>query len=426
MKLKPYPKYKNSGIQWIGEIPEGWEVGRLKNKVLMEYGSSLSELNRQDGNIKVFGSNGIVGKHSKSITKGETIIIGRKGSYGEITFSDEPCFPIDTTYFIDRTCTKFHLRYLFYLLNQLNLNKSSRDSAVPGLSREVAYNKMILYISLLDQTAIANFLDKKTARIDAMIEKDKKLITLLKEKRTALINHAVTKGLDPNAKMKDSGIEWIGEIPEGWEMKKLKRVLEKKANSVKTGPFGSQLKIDEMEDSEIKVYNQRNVLSKDENFGENFVSREKYEELIPFKVKPGDLLITTRGTIGKCLRLSKNAEEGILHPCLMKINNDKDIVIDKYIEILIEESDLIKTQFYLQSYATTIGVIYQDNLKEVVLFLPPLQEQQKIVDHLDETTSKIDKTIQKIEQKINLLEEYKKSLIHYVVTGKVDVREVEA
>jgi len=164
MKLKPYPKYRDSGIQWIGEIPEGWGVGRLKNKALIKYGSSLSELERQDGDIDVFGSNGVVGKHNKSITKGKTIIIGRKGSYGKINLSEKSCFPIDTTYFIDKSCTNFNLQYLFYLLTQLKLDETSRDSAVPGLSREVAYNKMIPYVSKSDQTAIANFLDKKNRK----------------------------------------------------------------------------------------------------------------------------------------------------------------------------------------------------------------------------------------------------------------------
>jgi len=135
--LDPNAKLKDSGIEWIGEIPEGWYIGRLKNKALIKYGSSLSELERSEGNINVFGSNGKIGKHNKSITKGKTIIIGRKGSYGKLNLSGNSCFPIDTTYFIDNTCTKYDLKYLFYLITQLKLDETSRDSAVPGLSREL-------------------------------------------------------------------------------------------------------------------------------------------------------------------------------------------------------------------------------------------------------------------------------------------------
>lgn len=194
--LDPNAKMKDSGVEWIGKISEEWEVGRLKNKIGLKYGSSLSELDRMDGNIKVFGSNGIVGKHNKSITKGMTIIIGRKGSYGKINLSDASCFPIDTTYFIDKSCTKFNLKYLSYLLTQLKLDETSRDSAVPGLSRDVVYNKIIPYISIEDQTAIANFLDKATAKIDKTIQKIEDKIKLLEEYKKSSIHHVVTGKVD--------------------------------------------------------------------------------------------------------------------------------------------------------------------------------------------------------------------------------------
>ncbi len=194
--LDPNVKLKDSGIKWIGKIPEGWGVGRLKNKTLIKYGSSLSELERQNGDIDVFGSNGVVGKHNKSITTGETIIIGRKGSYGEVNFSGKSCFPIDTTYFIDRTCTTFNLKYLFYLSNQLNLNETSRDSAVPGLSREIAYNKIIPYIPETEQKLIANFLDKATSKIDKTIQKIEQKINLLEEYKKSLIHYVVTGKVD--------------------------------------------------------------------------------------------------------------------------------------------------------------------------------------------------------------------------------------
>jgi len=194
--LDPNVKMKDSEVEWIGEIPEEWKTGRLKNKILIKYGYSLSEFSRQDGHIDVFGSNGIIGKHNKSITKGETIIIGRKGSYGKLNFSEKPCYPIDTTYFIDKTCTKYNLKYLFYLLTQLKLDETSRDSAVPGLSREIVYNKTIPYIPLPEQTAIANYLDKSTAKIDKTIKLIEKKINLLEEYKKSLIHYVVTGKVD--------------------------------------------------------------------------------------------------------------------------------------------------------------------------------------------------------------------------------------
>ena len=194
--LDPNAKMKDSGIKWIREIPEGWDIVRLKNKTLIKYGSSLSELERNEGNINVFGSNGKIGKHNKSITKGKTIIIGRKGSHGKLNLSENSCFPIDTTYFIDNTCTKYDLKYLFYLITQLKLDETSRDSAVPGLSREVAYNKIIPYIPKQEQRAIAEYLDKHTAKIDKTIQKIQKKIELLGEYKKSLIHHTVTGKID--------------------------------------------------------------------------------------------------------------------------------------------------------------------------------------------------------------------------------------
>ncbi|NAT10704.1 hypothetical protein C4E22_04030 [ANME-1 cluster archaeon AG-394-G06] len=226
--------------------------------------------------------------------------------------------------------------------------------------------------------------------------------------------------LKPYPKYKVSGIQWIEEIPEGWGVRKLKFSLLDEKNSIKTGPFGSQLKIDEMYGHEIKVYNQKNVIEKDESIGENYVSLDKFKELFAFKTVPGDLLITTRGTIGRTLRLSKNAEVGILHPCLMKINTDNNKVFDRYIEILIEEADLIKVQLQLLSCATTIEVIYQDNLKEVKLVVPPLPDQTTIASILDKKTAKIDALIEKDKKLIELLKEKRTALINHAVTKGLD------
>lgn len=221
-KYELYPKYKPSGVEWIGEIPEGWEVRKLKWVSYLIYGSSLSNDEIIEGKVPVYGSNGIIGYHNKAISKKPCIIIGRKGSFGKINYSNIECFPIDTTYYIDKTATKNNLLWLLYVLYSLNLDSLSKDSAVPGLSREDAYDKLIIVPPIQEQHAIADFLDRETARINSIVAMQTRMIELLKEKRSALITQAVTKGLDPKANMKPSGVQWIGDIPEGWEVKKIK------------------------------------------------------------------------------------------------------------------------------------------------------------------------------------------------------------
>ena len=200
--MKPYPKYKDSGVEWIGEVPEGWEIKRLKWICNFLYGESLSAQNREYGNIPVYGSNGIVGYHNRSITEKPCIIVGRKGSFGKVSFSNKKCYPIDTTYYIDRTSTKNNLRWLNYLLPLLKMDEFSRDSAVPGLNREDAYRNIVALPSSYEQKQIAAYLDRKTTKIDQTISKIKKQIDLLQEFRTALISEVVTGKID----VRDEGL----------------------------------------------------------------------------------------------------------------------------------------------------------------------------------------------------------------------------
>jgi len=131
--MRKYPNYKQSGLDWLGEIPSGLDCKKLKRITRFAYGDSLSDENRNGGEVPVYGSNGIVGFHDKAITKAPCIIVGRKGSYGRINYSEKACFPIDTSYFIDSTQTKCDLRWLTYFLSILRLDENTLDDTVPGL-----------------------------------------------------------------------------------------------------------------------------------------------------------------------------------------------------------------------------------------------------------------------------------------------------
>ena len=186
--MQKYEKYRDSGIEWIGEIPVHWDVVRLKWITKLNYGESLKNEFREAGTIPVYGSNGIVGNHQIAISDAPCIIVGRKGSYGKLNFSNEKCFPIDTTYYIDSTATDNDIRLLYYAMLLLNLDSFSKDSAVPGLSRDEAYYKCLPLQPKLEQTAIANYLDHKTAEIDNLLSKKEQLLKLYQEEKTALIN----------------------------------------------------------------------------------------------------------------------------------------------------------------------------------------------------------------------------------------------
>ena len=210
------------------------------------------------------------------------------------------------------------------------------------------------------------------------------MLTLYKEEKTAIINHAVTKGLNPNAELKNSGVEWLGKIPVGWEVKKLKYLLKKSKGAIKTGPFGSQIKNSDLIPSgEFKVYTQRNVLDEDYAKGEDRIDYEKFNTLKEFEVKPGDILFTTRGTIGRCSLFPSDMERGVLHPCLIRIQIAEHIILLEWIVTYVNNSSFFIENVKLESNSTIIDVIYGGTLKEIVFPMPPKEEQTVIANYLD-------------------------------------------
>ncbi len=284
-------------------------------------------------------------------------------------------------------------------------------------------NLQIIYPSLPEQTAIANFLDYKLSKIDRFIKKKKQLIKLLNEQKAGIINHAVTKGINPKVKTKPSGIEWLGDIPEHWEVRKLKGILSKEKGALKPGPFGSDLKNVDIVSSGYKVYNQRAVLDRNYEMSEECISPEKFEALKVFEVLSGDILLTTRGTIGKCCIIPNEFEKGIIHPCIIRLRIDSNMVLHSFVKLFIEQSSAFQTALKLNSNATTIDVIYGNTLKDVFFVVPSIPEQQAIVTHIEKETAKLNQAIATIEKEIILVQEYRTALIAEAVTGKIDVRE---
>lgn len=217
---------------------------------------------------------------------------------------------------------------------------------------------------------------------------------------------------------KPSGIDWIGDIPSHWKVVPIKQICRSEKYAIKTGPFGSQLKGEDLKETgDIRVYNQRNVI--DNNFSEvsSFVTSEKAKDLDSFYTLPNDLLVTSRGTIGKSAILPKSVEMGILHPCLIALRIDYRKANLKWVQRWINESDAFRIEIASKSNATTIDVIYTETLKNIRLALPPLAEQEAIAAWLDTRCGEIDAAISKVDREIELIDELKQSEISRVVTS---------
>lgn len=217
-------------------------------------------------------------------------------------------------------------------------------------------------------------------------------------------------------KMKDSGIEWIGMIPKDWSITKIKFLLSNENDSLKVGPFGSQLSGTDFVAEGYWVYSQRVVLDKNFEHNSMLVTKEKFDAMSAFRVRENDILITTRGTIGKICRVPKKFSEGILHPCIIKFRIDEQKYCYKLLELIFNHSGILQKQLNYLSNATTIEVIYSGTLKNLQIPFPPIDEQKKIANFLDAKCADIDQIRADVEKQIDILNDYKKSVITEAVT----------
>ena len=434
---------KPSGIDWIGDIPINWKCSKVKFCFSLVNGSTpdSSDYDCWDGDIRWItpadmSDTGTISQGERFITKygynscGTTllpagsIVISSRAPIGKINITTAELCTNQGCKSLIRTADNRYFYYLF-LAGQNELSLLGRGTTFLELSTYDLNEFGIVIPAEDEQKAIADFLDKECAQIDSINADLEKQIELLQQYKKSLITETVTKGLDKSVPMKDSGVEWIGKIPAHWDFKRLKFMLENSSDSMKVGPFGSALSGSDFTDEGKWVYNQRVVL--DNNFSENttFVSEEKFQEMRSFAVYPGDILITTRGTIGKVAIVPEGANEGILHPCIIKFRVDKEMIIPELLQLIFNESDFVKDQFTLMSNATTIEVIYSYSLKDILLPVIPADEQEKIYAYLSKKCMAIDGIIAEKQKALATITQHKKSLIYEYVTGKKRVKEVQ-
>ena len=410
-------RMKESGIDWIGQIPEEWEVTKLKYALLISNGKDYKDIEVEEGGYPVIGSGGVFARARNYMYDGDVVLLGRKGTIDKPLFYSGKFWTVDTMFY-STALNGNNIKFRYYSSLLIPFSYYSTATALPSMTQSDLNNHVLCLPSVSEQQKIADFLDKKTAQLDKVKVLLEEQIQKLKDYRASLIYETVTKGLDKTVPMKDSGIDWIGQVPQGWGVSKLKFILEKGINSIKVGPFGSSLSGDAIRSSGKWVYNQRNVL--DNNFTETdfYISEAKCKELKNFSVSSGDILLTTRGTIGRVAIVPKKYCEGIIHPCLMKFKVDSKIVLPELIKYLFNDIPLVREQLNFLSNSTTIDVIYSYNLKNIIIPIIPIEEQYSTLEVLDRQTSDVDSLI-KIKQKhIENINKQRQTLIYDYVTGK--------
>lgn len=400
-------------------VPTGWDALSLKRIARFGYGDALASDDREPGDVKVFGSNGAFDTHSQANTLSPCIIVGRKGSYGKLQYSEEPVFAVDTTFIIDRRYTTAHLRYLYYMLGVLGLDELSDDTAVPGLSRAKAYRALCPVPLFTVQQRIADFLDERTTRIDGLIAKKTRLLELLAERRQALITRAVTKGLDPSAPMKPSGIDRLGDIPADWEVKRLKFVALVRISNVD--------KIITEEEKSISLCNYtdvyyNDVITSDLPFMQGSATIAEIER---FKLRHDQVILTKDSESWDDIGIPAYVPHDLsgvvcgYHLAVTTPNNEH--LSGRYLSWLCR-SESLNGQFKIAANGVTRFALGLYGIKNAEVFTPPLAVQEHIADFLNEQTARIDHTVTKVQASIGLLQEYRSALITAAVTGKIATR----
>lgn len=452
--MKAYPEYKASCIDWLGQIPSHWLTLPMKYILAKSSAGVWGDEAKEDGNDVVcfrvadFDYPHLKLGYSKITYRSipDNQLSGREVNFGDIVIEKSGGGDLNpvgravmSTYNGVATCSNFmHVistndkavnSYLNYLLatiygQGLNWRFFAQTTGIQNLNIKAYLSQPIPLPPVAEQEAIAGYLDEVCGKIYALVAEKQAQVDELRAYRTSLITETVTRGLNPDALLRPSSFDWIGEIPQHWEMIPLKYLCSEDKYAIKTGPFGTQLKGDELLDSgDVRVYSQRNVIDNSFENVKFYVSNEKAKSLESFSTKANDILITSRGTIGRAAILPADAPTGILHPCLIAVRVDQNKVVLPWLIKLLNDSALFKKHINLASNSTTIEVIYTDTLKTFVLPVPPLSEQKEIAEFLDAKTAKIDEAIGELEAQLKDLADYKQAVITEAVTGKVDVRD---
>lgn len=426
-KYKAYPEYKDSGVEWFDVRPLSWKVTRLKLETFMNMGQSPSsdDCNIEGDGLAFLQGNAEFGKVNpiekqycpvpKKIANPGDILFSVRAPVGAMNFADKK-YGIGRGLCSIAASAKLTSPFLWWLLPtyKYQLDTIATGSTFEAVSAEQLGNLCFALPSISEQSQIAAFLDHETAKIDNLIEKQQQLIELLKEKRQAVISHAVTKGLNPDVPMKDSGVEWLRDVPKHWIPARLKYHTRQIVDGAHFTPTYTEkgipfLRVTDIQDKYIDFDNIK------------FIPEHEHKELIK-RCRPenGDLLLSKNGTIGVPKLVDWDWEFSIfVSLCLIKF---KGTLTPEYSEFYFKSHEIKEQVFGLIKQSTVIN-LHLDKIQNFWFCIPPLEEQYKIVNYLNEKIDTLECLIESAELTIRLAQERRTALISAAVTGKIDVRD---
>lgn len=443
-QLPCYESYKNSGVQWLGEIPSHWEVKRMKFLLSekLKYGaneSAESEDKDQPRYIRITDINDSgtlredtfksleIEKAQEYLLNDLDILLARSGATVGKSYlhkKDKVNVACYAGYLIRARFNKENYDPQF-----INLFLQSKaywswiesvniQATIQNVSAE-KYNDLALSIpSLAEQKIIADFLDKRLAQVDALIAKQETLLEKLAEQRVALISHAVTKGLNPDVEMKESGVEWLGQVPSHWIDTKFKYyVYFQEGPGILAVDFRTEgvplIRISGLKDNTVTLN------------GCNFLDENKVKETWNhFKLTKKDMIISASASLSEACEVTDEAIGAIPYTGLIKVRPQQESLLKSYLKIFLSSRFFYEQVSILQTGAT-IQHYGPAHLRQISILVPPIEEQAKVVEHVEKAVSEINALTSKVVKTLETLREYRSTLITQVVTGKIDVRNLK-
>lgn len=446
-KFKPYPAYKDSGVEWLGEIPAHWEVKRLKTIASVQ----LSNIDKKSvegqqsvrlcNYVDVYYNNRITGDLDFMPATATPEQVGRFSLYaGDVLITKDSeswtdiAVPAVVAEDLPGVLCGYHLAHIRPygecdggFLSRVFGAIGPRDQfqiAANGITRfglggDAIRTGIFGVPPLTEQRAIAAFLDRETAKIDALVTKKERVIELLQEKRAALITRTVTKGLDLNVPMKDSGVEWLGEIPAHWDKKPAKAVCQRIIDCKNRTPNFDK-------DADYPVVRTTDVRDGKLNLARSLRTDEKNFRAWTLRGAPerDDILFTREAPAGEAA-LYDGSQPICLGQRIMYFRVDTEKLVPRFLLYSIYGS-LVQGYILAESGGSTVTHLRLGQVYNLPLLIPPLPEQRAIVDYVDVTTRMMELTVTKVQEGIDRLHEYRTALISAAVTGKIDVREEAA
>ncbi|MCQ4087694.1 restriction endonuclease subunit S [Saccharibacillus sp. JS10] len=399
-----------------------FKKSKLKYHLKVKNGREVTnEVNYDDNVIDVYGSGGVFKYTDKKLFTGPSVLFGRKGTIGKPLYVEGDFWTVDTMYYTE-IYPGNSPRYFYYLLEMFPWNQIVTQTALPSIVGSEVENYELNIPSEETQKIVAKYLECKCVEIEALLKHKENLIILLEQQRQSIITEAVTKGLNPNVKMKDSGIEWIGVIPEHWEVKKVKHFANH-VGSGKTPSGGSEVYLDEG----VPFLRSLNVHFDGIRLKDlAFISEETNAEMKSSQVKPLDILLNITGaSIGRTAIVPKDFGRANVnqHVCIIRLNQRK--VYPFYFNMLMSSYVINQQIWFAQNGSSREGLNFVQ-VKELIFAIPPtLEEQREINKWLFNKQKAIFNLISTVKEQIEKLKEYRQSLIYEAATGKINVRDTE-